>query len=137
MKLEIMDLHHLISCMNPVLNPGIYAFTSVPSEAMLQSVKVFASIHEAEGYSAILAEYDAIKLGLPILFRAAWITLEVHSDLQAVGLTAAFSSALAKKGISCNVVAGACHDHLFVPEEKAEEAMRVLKQLQRSFEFTN
>jgi uncharacterized protein len=68
-------------------------------------------------------------MGLTILFRAAWITLTVHSDLAAAGLTAAVSSALFEQGISCNVVAAAHHDHLFVPENCAEEALAVLKAL--------
>ena len=64
-----------------------------------------------------------------MLFRAAWITLEVHSDLNAVGLTAAVSGALARAGISCNVVAAACHDHLFVPVEAAPAALACLESL--------
>ena len=116
--------------MEPVLNPGVFAFVSVKNEAVLRSVKVIASVIEPEGYSAVIAEKDAIALGLPMLFRAAWITLTVTSDLQSVGLTAAFASALGKAGISCNVVAGAYHDHVFVPVERAADAMKVLKGLQ-------
>jgi hypothetical protein len=71
-------------------------------------------------------------LGWPILFSAAWITLTVHSDLQSVGLTAAVSAALAEAEISCNVVAGVHHDHLFVPVARAEEAVAVLKRLMAS-----
>lgn len=62
--------------------------------------------------------------------RAAWITLTVHSDLAAVGLTAAFSRVLAEAGISCNVVAGVRHDHIFVPVERAADAMAALRRLQ-------
>jgi uncharacterized protein len=128
--LPITDLDQLLKSMNPVLNPGVFAFVSVQNEERLSSVKVIASILEPEGYSAILSENDAISLGLPILFRAVWITLTVSSDLQAVGLTAAFASALGRAGISCNVVAGAYHDHIFVPVERAMDAMKVLKKLQ-------
>lgn len=128
----IKDLEKLLSSMEPVLNSGIYAFVSVQEESILNSVKVIASIREAEGFSAVIAESDALALGLPILFRAAWITLAVKSDLQAVGLTAAFSTALANESISCNVVAGAVHDHLFVPLERATDAMNVLTLLQKS-----
>jgi len=128
--LTIKDLEQLLKNMEPVLNPGVYAFVSVQNEAVLRSVKVIASIFEPEGYSAVIAERDAIVLGLPILFRAAWITLTVDSDLQAVGLTAAFASVLGKAGISCNVVAGAYHDHLFVPVERANDAIKALKGLQ-------
>jgi uncharacterized protein len=128
--LPIKDLDQLINSMEPVLNPGVFAFVSVQNEDELGSVMVAASIHEPEGYSAIVAESDAIALGLPVLFRAAWITLTVDSDLQAVGLTAAFANALGKAGISCNVVAGAYHDHIFVPVERANDAMKALKALQ-------
>jgi hypothetical protein len=80
----------------------------------------------------VIAESEATSRGIPILFRAAWITLTAHSDLRAIGLTAAFSAALSKAGISCNVIAGAHHDHIFVPETQAAEAIAVLKELQRT-----
>ena len=72
------------------------------------------------------AAVPADALGLPYTFVAAWITLEVHSALEAVGLTAAFSTALANAGIAANVVAGHTHDHVFVPVARAAEALRVL-----------
>jgi hypothetical protein len=63
------------------------------------------------------------------LFRCAWISLSVHSDLAAIGFTAAFSSALGAEGISCNVVAAAYHDHVFVPYEQAQQALLCLQAL--------
>lgn len=80
----------------------------------------------------ILSEDQAFMRGLPVMFRCAWITLNVHSDLNAVGLTAAFAKALGDDGISCNVVAGAYHDHIFVPFELAGRAEAALRQLQQS-----
>jgi len=55
----------------------------------------------------------------------------VPSDLAAVGLTAAFAQALAAVGISCNVLAGAHHDHLFVPVDRATDALAALRALQQ------
>lgn len=130
--MPITDLGQLLKSMEPVLIPGVFVFVSVKNAEELQGVKVIASIFEPEGYSAVIAEKDAIDLGLLVLFRAAWITLTVASDLQAVGLTAAFASVLGKAGISCNVVAGAYHDHLFVPLECADDAMEALKGLQNA-----
>lgn len=92
---------------------------------------VVACVRESEGMSVILAEVDAIRLNVPIVFRAAWLTLSVHSDLSAVGLTAAVAAALARAGISCNVVAGTQHDHIFVPYEQADAAMTALLELQQ------
>ena len=131
-KTPISDLDLLLKSLDPVLNPGVFAFVSVNNAGQLASVHVIASIVEPEGFSAVIVESDAISLGLPILFRAGWITLKVNSDLQAVGLTAAFSAALGRAGISCNVVAGAYHDHVFVPIARVTDAMQVLKNLQNA-----
>ena len=70
--------------------------------------------------------------GVAPLFRARWIVLRVNSALEGVGLTAAVSSALAEAGIACNVVAAARHDHVFVPEDRAEVALALLTKLQAS-----
>jgi hypothetical protein len=131
----ISDLDTLLATMQPILQPGRYAFASLPAGRTLDLLAqrdIVASIREPEGLSVVLAEQDAIELGLPIALTAAWITLGVHSDLAAVGLTAAFSAALARAGIGCNVIAGVRHDHLFVPAEQAQRAMEALRALQQS-----
>lgn len=81
---------------------------------------------EEEGWTVVLRKAMAEQLGIPFTYTARWLTLSVHSSLEAVGLTAAFSNALAKDHISCNVVAGYYHDHIFVAPEDAERAMAVL-----------
>lgn len=128
----IADLDVLLRSLEPELRPGIYAFVSVEEPGVLQSIEVFATVREPEGLSAVVREADASRLGLPILFRAGWLTLTVSSDLHAVGLTAAVAGALGAAGISCNVVAGAWHDHLFVPAERGAEALAVLQRLQHA-----
>ena len=127
----VRDLDLLLAGMRPSLQPGRYAFTTLPPGQTIDPARVVASIREAEGLSVVLDEAHALALGLPIAFTAAWITLEVHSDLAAVGLTAAFSQALAQAGIGCNVVAGTVHDHIFVPVAQAADAMAVLQALQQ------
>ena len=127
----IADLEQLLAQMQPGLNPGRYAFVAVPDGVTLDPHRLIASLRESEGLSVILREQDALDLGLPVAFVAAWITLTVHSDLAAVGLTAAFARALADAGIGCNVVAGVRHDHLFVPHAQAQQAMEVLRALAR------
>ena len=85
---------------------------------------------EKEGYTYHCREKcrrpDA---GLHTASIFSWISLTVHSSLEAVGLTAAFSRALADEGISCNVVAGYYHDHIFVPLNDTDRALRALKRL--------
>ena len=128
----VSNLALLLQSMEPTLDPDVYAFVSVKEPAVLRSVDVFATVREPEGLSAIVRESDAVALGFEVLFRASWITLTVQSDLHAIGLTAAFSSALGAAGISCNVVAGAWHDHVFVPAGRGEEAVSVLRRLQHT-----
>ena len=123
------DLSTLLASLSPRLNPGRYVFCSVPQPTVVQVAAALGSFREAEGTTLILAREEAERLGLAYDYLAAWITLEVHSSLAAVGLTAAFATALAGEGISCNVIAGFHHDHLFVAEADAERALARLQRL--------
>lgn len=90
---------------------------------------VLAVIAEAEGTTVVATVPAASRQGWPIGFTAAWLTVSVHSSLEAVGLTAALSGALAARGIACNVLAGYLHDHLLVPWDRADEATECLEAL--------
>lgn len=90
------------------------------------ALPTFATIVEDEGATAVLRREDADEAGLPYDFVGAWITLTVHSALDAVGLTAAVAAKLAEAQIACNVLAGAFHDHLLVPADRGDEALRIL-----------
>lgn len=127
----IRHLTQLLRDLKPVLNAGRYSFVTLPVGHALNLDSVVASIREPEGLSVVLPEQVARDYGLSATFVAAWITLTVNSDLAAVGLTAAVASALASKGISCNVVAGNHHDHLFVPYGQADAAIDALIELQQ------
>ncbi len=127
----VLDLPTLLRTMRPVHHPGVYVFASVPAETDLAGVSVISTFREAEGISIIVEEEEARRANLPVIFRAAWITLTVHSDLHAVGLTAAVAAALTAASISCNVVAAVHHDHLFVPVESAARALGCLQTLQQ------
>ena len=127
----VSDLSVLLKTLEPALNPGVFVFASVKDGHAIDPAVIVASIREPEGLSVITSETDAAISGLNPLFKCAWITLTVNSALEAVGLTAAFATALGRSGISCNVVAGAYHDHIFVPLESAQTAMHVLHQLQK------
>jgi hypothetical protein len=128
---RISDPDELIRSMSPRLNDGVFVFISVPPEADTAGLRPIATFLEDEGISMIVEESQIEGMKFNVLFRAAWITLGVNSDLNAVGLTAAVAKALADKGISCNVVAAAHHDHLFVPVDAAQEAMDALVGLKR------
>lgn len=130
MSRPISNLDELLRTMTPKLNDGAYCFATLNNDDDLPLSKIIAGIREEEGLSVIVNEETAAEYGLQAQFKCAWISLTVHSDLEAVGLTAAFATALGNVGISCNVVAGNYHDHIFVPYEKAELAMQTLRNLQ-------
>ncbi|MHC8307079.1 ACT domain-containing protein [Pseudomonas sp. PB3P13] len=119
----------LIRSMSPQLNAGEYVFCTLGSGKMPTDVEIVGSFREQEGLTVILERTDAERSGFHFDYVAAWITLTVHSSLEAVGLTAAFAGALGQAGISCNVVAGYHHDHLFVGQADAERALHVLRDL--------
>ncbi|QKZ05067.1 ACT domain-containing protein [Pseudomonas eucalypticola] len=123
------QLSLLLRNMAPQLHDGEYVFCTLPPGTPVDLDEVIGSFREAEGLTVVLARDTAEALGWRYAYVAAWITLEVHSALEAVGLTAAFASALGAAGISCNVIAGYYHDHLFVAHEDAARAMAALRQL--------
>lgn len=129
MTAPIGDLPALLRALEPALHPGTYAFATVPGADAVAPAGAVATIREDAGLSVVM-ELGALRAaGLEPAFPCAWITLAVHSDLAAVGLTAAVAGALGRAGIACNVVAGARHDHLFVPVDAAERALGVLRAL--------
>ncbi|QLE72066.1 ACT domain-containing protein [Streptomyces rectiverticillatus] len=128
------DLTKLLSGMRPELNAGRYVYTTVEGEAPA-GVAPVVTVREPEGLTLVVRQEEADAAGLSYEYVAGWITLRVHSALEAVGLTAAVAQALAQAGLSCNVVAGFHHDHLFVPYERAEEAVGVLEALARAAEW--
>lgn len=125
----ITDISTLLKHMTPQLHEGEYVFCTVNNPGQINLQDIIGTFREKEGTTLILAREIADRLQLPYTYIAAWITLTIHSSLEAVGLTAAFSTALAKAGISCNVVAAYYHDHIFVPAADAEKAIQALKTL--------
>ena len=123
------DLEKLIANMEPVLNEGDYVFTTVQNTKGISRETTICEIKEKEGITVILSKMDADVLGLTYEYIASWITLNIYSSLYAVGLTAAFSTALADNGISCNVIAGYYHDHIFIDKKDNKKAMNVLQEM--------
>jgi hypothetical protein len=113
--------------LHPSLHPAPYVFTQV--EDLPPGPSPFAVIREDEGATLVLTQAEADRLGLAYGYVAARITLTINSDLAAVGLTAEVSRVLAEAGISCNVIAGLAHDHLFVDAGRGPEALRLLEDL--------
>jgi predicted N-acetyltransferase YhbS len=122
------NLQTLLASIHPVLREGEYVYVLWPHGRPL-AAGIEAAVREAEGLTVVLPRTEADQLGLSYDFVAAWITLQVHSELEAVGLTAAVSRALTDARISCNVLAGFHHDHLLVPAPDAARALEALAEL--------
>ncbi len=127
------DLEKLLKEMSPKHNVGDYVFCTVPSmDALDLNISDLEMIFkEEEGLTVIVKKELADKISLDYSYVSSWITLMVHSSLEAVGLTAAFSKALTEKEISCNVVSGFYHDHIFVDKKDTEKAMEVLSKFSK------
>jgi hypothetical protein len=118
------DLTTLIRAMSPRLLPGLFVFATV--DMVPAALDPIMTLREAEGTTLILPRDEAVAAGLAWTFSSRMITLEVNSSLDSVGFLAAITTKLAETGIPVNPVSGFYHDHLFVPEGRAEEAMAIL-----------
>ncbi len=127
------DLGRMLASLTITRRPGRFTVTTIePATAVTLGEGIEALVSEAEGVTVVATIEAAGRRGWPIGFEAVWLTLDVHSSLEAVGLTAAFSNALADEGIACNVIAGHFHDHLLVPAHRADDAERCLRALSGS-----
>lgn len=121
----------LLAGMEPRLLPEEFVFCTVDDgeNEALADLPALATFREEEGMSLVLERTIAESRGFRYGPVMRCISLTVHSALDAVGLTAAISSRLARQGISANVVAAYFHDHVFVPVERAEDALEALREL--------
>lgn len=124
-------LQDLIKQLSPTLDSTIYVYCTVPRARYgeLEHLKPIVSIAELEGLTLVIPLEQAKAEGLDYYRIFRRITLEGHSSLEALGLTSVVTSLLAERGITTNVIAGFYHDHMFVPSDRVDEAMTVLKQL--------
>ncbi|MFY0652207.1 MAG: ACT domain-containing protein [Cyclobacteriaceae bacterium] len=130
---ETSELLHLVRNMSPVLNQGDYVFCTLRIGVEIEAEVIVASVYEMEGRTVVIPLAVARQNKLTYTSVMSWITLNVHSSLEAVGLTAVVSDALAKENISCNMLAGYYHDHLFVLKEDSTKTIVVLIGLSQNF----
>ena len=123
------DLNTLLAGMNPTMDSGIYVFATLSNRDIPAGLNPRMVFQETEGTTLILAQSEADNAGIAYVFASRMITLNVHSALDAVGFIALIATRLAGLGMGVNPVAGFYHDHLFVPEDRADDAMRALHQM--------
>ena len=120
------DLQVLLKSMKPELVSGDYVFCKVEKLESINLNEIEMFFKEKEAFTLILKKENAEKLNLEYSVVMSWITLSIHSSLEAIGLTAAFSNALSEHEISCNVVAAYYHDHIFIDKKDTVRAMEIL-----------
>lgn len=126
------DLKMLLRQMKPEIQDGTFVFCSISKDKNFAfAIEPLLMFREREGTTVVIQRSEAERLGLPFQFPSRLITLTVHSSLDAVGFLAAITAQLAKAGISVNAVSAYYHDHLFVPEHRADEALRLLRAMLR------
>ena len=114
--------------MKPEMADGIFVFCTVANDAEIPAaITPLLTFREAEGTTLVIPREEAERLALPHQFPSRLISLTVHSSLEAVGFLAAITARLAAAGISVNAVSAFYHDHLFVPEQRADEALSLLQ----------
>lgn len=119
--------------MKPEMQAGIFVFCTIPGGTTMPSTIMPVLIfREREGTTLVLRREEAERAGLSHQFASRLITLSVHSSLDAVGFLAAITARLAEAGISVNAVSAFYHDHLFVPEHRADEALSLLQKMSRT-----
>jgi len=123
------DLGTLLQSLDVRQREGTYVYVNLPPGTPLPDLPLSAVVTEVEGTTIVLRQSDAEEAGMDTEFPSAWLTLAVHSSLEAVGLTASVSAALAVVGIPCNIIAGFHHDHLLVPPNRAEDAIAAIAAL--------
>jgi len=128
------DIDRLIRGLSAHLVEGTFVFVTVSRGDVPTGLDPVMTFQEAEGTTLILPKDAAEKAGLAYEFPSRMITLEIHSSLEAVGFLARITNALAAANMGVNPVSGYFHDHLFVPVDRADDAMRVLANLGKGAE---
>lgn len=128
------DLTTMLQSISVSVRPDDYVVVALPATAQVPSLHngVAAVIEEAEGVTVVCTVSRAAHEQWAYDFVAAWLTIDVHSALEAVGLTATFSRQLGRAGIPCNVIAGFFHDHILVPRDKSDAAVEVIEALRKT-----
>ena len=127
------DLEKLLTSMSPELMDGEYVFCTFQNAQYgdYLDLEPVAAISESEGLTLIIPKRKADDKNINYESAFKRITLRIHSSLEAIGLTAAFSSKLTEHEISANVIAGYYHDHIYVQSDHAEKAMKALNEFAR------
>ena len=128
------NLKEILRNINPRLLDETFVFitSSEPPEDLINSLKPKATFLEDEGITLVInqKDADAHSLQYDAIFKC--ISLGVHSSLESHGLISTITRELTKHKISSNIFSGYFHDHIFVQDNLAVEALKVISSLEKS-----
>ncbi len=125
------NLEIILKTLSPQLHNWKYIFLVNDKNYHIKKEEIIMSFQEEEWETLIINQEAADILNISYQQTFGWITLNVHSNLESIWLTAIFSTALAENNISCNVIAGYYHDHIFIPDTQKEKALKILHTLSK------
>lgn len=125
------NLQAVLNSMQVVCDDLEYGFATLPAGTDIDPKAVLGVFQEVEGLTLIATK--GYLEGSKIAFEGpfAKLTIDVHTSLELVGLTAVLATKLAANNISANVVAAYYHDHVFVQYDLREKATRILNGLKQ------
>ncbi|MEM9524355.1 MAG: ACT domain-containing protein [Pseudomonadota bacterium] len=121
------DLEILLQSLSAELTEDVFVFATLPDGAMPRGIHPRMMFQETEGTTIVLTRQEATERDITFEFPCRMITLNIHSSLDAVGFIAVIAAELAKHGMGVNPVSAFYHDHLFVPEDRKDDAMKILE----------
>lgn len=128
----VTDLQQALKSLKVICDSVEYGFASIEDEARISRDDVLATFHE-NGRLAIIAPKEYLdNEGIGYEGPFAKLTIDIHTSLDLVGLTAVLATKLAEHDISANVVAAFYHDHVFVQYKLRQKAIELLEGLKNA-----
>jgi hypothetical protein len=128
----ITDLQQTLSSLKVVCDDIEYGFASIADSSSIEPEKVLATFQENDRLAIIAPKAYLDSLSIENEGPYAKLTIDVHTSLELVGLTAVMATKLAEHGISANVVAAFYHDHVFVQYGSRDKAIQLLEDLKNN-----
>lgn len=121
------NLEILLQSLSAEADDDVFVFVTLPDDMIPEDIHPKMVFQEAEGTTIIIPRQEAMERDIAFEFPCRMITLNIHSSLDAVGFIAVIAAELAKHGMGVNPVSAFYHDHLFVPENRKDDAMKILE----------
>lgn len=128
----LTDLRETLNSIQVSCDNIKYGFASIKDKTLIDRDSVLSTFHENGQLAVVAPKHYLDSKGIENEGPYAKLTIEVHTSLELVGLTAVMATKLAEHGISANVIAAFYHDHVFVQYGLKDKAKQLLEDLKSS-----